>query len=111
AIGGAVLTGFVLVPAIGVHASIAAGIATNLVLMAILLAAPFRAIPGWRWGAGGAGLAAAACAVLFLPPWNPQVMTSGAAIYAMEYLPDVRRGLVAPVLSGEILFYRDGPSA
>jgi spermidine synthase len=112
AIGGAVVTGFLLVPAIGVHASIAAGIATNLVLGAVLFATPFRALPGARWGASGACLAVAAAVVLFLPAWRPQVMSSGAAIYAMEYLPDVSAGSVASVLGRqETVFYRDGPSA
>jgi len=112
AIAGTVLTGFLLVPAIGVHASITAGIVTNLGLAALLFAAPFRAMSGRRWGAFGAALAAAAAVVLFLPRWNPQVMSSGVAIYALEYLPDALAGGVAPLLAQrEILFYRDGPSA
>ena len=112
AIGGAALTGFLLVPAIGVHASIAAGIATNLVLGAVLFAVPFRAVPGWRWGAFGAGLIAAACVVLFLPRWNPEVMSSGAALYAMEYIPDGTGGMTAAwLVRREVVFYRDGPSA
>jgi spermidine synthase len=112
AIGGAVLTGFLLIPAIGVYASIAAGIATNLVLGAVLFAAPFRAVPGWRWGAFGAGLVAAASVILFLPRWNPEVMSSGAAIYAMEYMPDSKGGMTAAwLVRREVVFYRDGASA
>ena len=110
AIVGAALTGFLLVPTLGVRASIVAGVATNLVLGAVLFATSRRAVPGWRWGASGACLVAAVV-VLFLPRWSPQVMSSGTAIYALEYLSDVGGG-VAPVVAGrEVLFYRDGPSA
>jgi len=109
AIVGAALTGFLLVPALGVRASIVAGIATNLVLGAALFATSRRAVPRWRWGASGACLAAVVV-VLFLPRWSPQVMSSGA-IYALEYISDVSGG-IAPVVAGrEVLFYRDGPSA
>jgi len=109
AIVGAALTGFLLVPALGVRASIVAGIATNLVLGAGLFATSRRAAPRWRWGASGACLAAAVV-VLFLPRWSPQVMSSGA-IYALEYLSDVSGGITPVVAGREVLFYRDGPSA
>lgn len=111
AIGGTVLTGFLLVPAIGVQASIMAGIATNLLLGAALFVVPFRGVPRWRRGAFSGCLAAAA-AVFLLPQWDPRVMSSGAAIYAMDYLRVVSEGKVASVLGKrEIVFYRDGPSA
>ena len=56
AIGGTVLAGFVLVPAIGVHASIVAGIATNLLLAAVLFVAARCAA-----SRGGDGPAASGC--------------------------------------------------
>ena len=111
AIGGTVLAGFLLVPTIGVHATITAGIVVNLVLAAVLFATPFRAVSLPRWGAFGAALAVAAL-VPFLPRWNPQVMASGVAIYALEYMPDALSGVVAPWRDQrEIVYYRDGPSA
>jgi spermidine synthase len=111
AIGGTTLTGFVLVPAIGVHASIVAGAATNLLLAATLFAAPLRGVSGRRWAACGGCLAAAAM-VFLLPRWNAGVMSSGAAIYAGQFLPAVSEGRIASVLrQREIIFYRDGPSA
>ena len=111
AIAGTVLTGFLLVSTIGVHASITAGIVTNLGLAACLFAIPLRAVSAWRWGAVAVALVAAAV-VPFLPRWNPQVMTSGVAIYALEYLPDVMGGAGAPWRDRrEIVFYRDGPTA
>jgi spermidine synthase len=111
AIVGAVLAGFLLIPGIGVHASIRAGIVTNLALAAAFFAAFVRAQPARRWGLTGACLAAAG-AVFFLPAWNPRVMSSGTAIYALEYLPDVDAGGIAPALGRrEMVFYRDGASA
>jgi spermidine synthase len=112
AIIGATLTGFVLVPAIGVHASIAAGIATNLLLAGALFAASRRLAPSRRWTAASACVVVALAVVPLLPAWNPRVMSSGTAIYAMEYLPDVRERGAASVLGGrDIVFYRDGVSA
>src|SRR5439155_1687383 len=55
AIVGTVVAGFVLIPAIGVHASIKVGIITNLLLAAGLFAISPSA---WRWGALGPALAA-----------------------------------------------------
>ena len=111
AIVGTVVTGFLLVPAIGVHATITAGIVANLVVAALLSAAPFRAVSGRRWAAVAATIAAAVL-VPFLPRWSPQVMSSGVAVYALEYLPDAAAGGIAPLLAQrEIVFYRDGPSA
>src|SRR5438874_900895 len=58
AVGGAVLTGFALVPALGVHAAIVVGVVVNLLLAALLTAtADLR--PAWRWGSAGAALLAA----------------------------------------------------
>jgi len=103
-----VLTGFLLVPAIGVHATLVAGMVVNLALAALLLA--LSGSPR-RWAAAGAALGAAVL-VAFLPRWNPQVMSSGVAVYALEYLPDAAIGGIAPLLAHrEIVFYRDGPSA
>jgi spermidine synthase len=110
AIAGAVLAGFVLVPAIGVQASIAAGIVTNLVLAAVLLTLASGERAGARWAAAAACLGIATGA-WFLPRWNPRVMSSGVAIYAMEYLPDVKAGVVAPLAEREIVYYRDGVGA
>src|SRR2546425_214400 len=79
AVGGAVLTGFVLVPAIGVHAAIVLGVAVNLALAACLVAtAGLR--PAWRWGSAGAA-ALAAVALVLIGPWDPRIMSSGPAIY------------------------------
>jgi len=112
AVGGAVLTGFVLVPAIGVHAAIVLGVAVNLALAACLVAtAGLR--PAWRWGSAGAA-ALAAVALVLIGPWDPRIMSSGPAIYAGPYLRSAgaASGSIAATLrSQHILFYRDGRAA
>ena len=111
AIVGTVLTGFLLVPALGVHGTILTGVVTNLALAALLFAVPFRALSPRRSAVAAAALVLALL-MPWLPRWSPQVMSSGVAIYALEYLPDTMLGGIAPLLAQrEIIFYRDGPSA
>lgn len=109
AVGGAVLTGFALVPALGVHATIVLGVVVNLALAAVLVAtADLR--PAWRWGSAVAAALAAATLVV-IAPWDPRVMSSGPAIYVGPYLrsADTVSGSIAATLrSQHILFYRDG---
>jgi spermidine synthase len=107
AIAGTTLAGFVLVPAVGVHAAIKVGMAINLLLAAVLFAAAPRPMTAWRWGGLGAALAGAA-GVFLVPRWDQQVMTSGAAVYATQYL---QRGFSETLRRQELLFYRDGISA
>jgi spermidine synthase len=109
AIAGAVLAGFVLVPLIGVHGSLKAGIFINLALAAALSVVPLRPVKGWRWGTLSAALVAAV-AVVLIPPWDPLVMSSGPTIYAGRYLQS-KLGVMGMIRSRELLFYRDGPSA
>lgn len=104
AIAGAVLAGFVLIPAIGVQASIKAGIVANLLLAGLVLVTSTRPAAGWRWG-GLAGSLTVAAGVVFIAPWDPRVMSSGPAIYAKRHVA------AADLWSYEVLFYRDGPSA
>ena len=111
AIVGAVLAGFVLVPGLGVHASIKVGIVINLALAALLGVPWPRPVTGWRWGLGGAALAIAA-AVAFIPAWDKQVMSTGPAIYARGYLEQSKTaGMSAALHTDQLLFYRDGPGA
>ena len=114
---GSVAGGFVLIPAVGVNASIKIGIASNLLLAAVLFA-PLL-LPGarasmarqlWRWSPVGAALVAAVGA-LFLPAWDKRVMSSGPAVYANTYLQVAKVSSLTDILrSQELLFYRDGRS-
>ncbi|MBI2526134.1 MAG: fused MFS/spermidine synthase [Candidatus Rokubacteria bacterium] len=111
AIAGAMLGGFALVPLLGVHGSLKAGVAVNLLLAAVLLAYPPYPLRAWRWAALATALPVA-LAMSVLPPWDQGVMASGPAIYGKSYLreggvPALRRAM----RSKEMLYYRDGPSA
>jgi spermidine synthase len=105
AIAGVVLTGFVLVPALGVHATIKLGVLVNLIAGAALVATA----PGARrW----AGLAAAAGLAVFawsIPLWDLRVMTAGTAIYARYYLTS--GGLAEQTARQRVVFYREGRSS
>jgi spermidine synthase len=108
AIAGTVLAGFVLLPRLGVHASLKLGIAANLLVASGILMVPVGRRTAWRWAGVTASLAVAA-GVSFVPPWDPRVMASGPAVYAKRYLA----GGGWPDLGGkedELLFYRDGIS-
>jgi len=94
AIVGTVLAGFVLVPALGVHVTLQAGIVVNLLLAAGLAVAWPRPVPGRRWALFDVAVLVAA-AVAFAPPWNVQVMTSGPSIYRNIYLT-IRGGRAWP---------------
>ena len=113
AVGGAVLTGFALVPALGVHAAIVVGVVVNLLLAALLTAtADLR--PAWRWGSAGAALLAAVAVAVGIAPWDPRVMSSGPAIYVGPYLRSAAASssssIGATLRSQRVLFYRDGRS-
>ncbi|OGK84449.1 MAG: hypothetical protein A2X52_08865, partial [Candidatus Rokubacteria bacterium GWC2_70_16] len=111
AIAGAMLGGFALVPFLGVHGSLKVGVAVNLLLAAALLATPPYPLRAWRW----AGLTVAligALAMPLAPPWDHGVMASGPAIYGKSYLREGGVPALRKVMrGGEMLYYRDGPSA
>jgi spermidine synthase len=114
AIVGTVIAGFVLIPTLGAHAATKIGIIANLLLAAGLLAASLRRAPAIRWGACAAAVLLT-LGVWALPPWNERVMTSGAAVYAKNYLRVRSEGdwMAPPRLPGsqQIVYYRDGVSS
>jgi spermidine synthase len=106
AIAGTIVAGFVLVPAIGVHATIKVGIIINFLLAIGLLAI---SPPVWRWGIPAAALLAGV--VLLIPQWDQRMMSSGVAIYGKRYLARGGTDRLADFLGKQqILFYRDGIS-
>jgi spermidine synthase len=111
AIAGAVAGGFLIVPALGVHGSLAAGAAGNLVVAAVLvLASPGVSRLLRPALALAAGLAAVGA--LRLPVWDQGVMSSGPAVYARDYLFRAgAQGLSAVLRSQPVVFYRDGASS
>jgi spermidine synthase len=108
AIVGTVATGFMLVPAYGVQASIKLGILLNL-LLAVALSIASIGVPGMRrWGTLGTALVAAV-GVMLIQPWNLRTMSSGPAIYAQVIRPGP--SLDESLAGREVIFYRDGASA
>jgi spermidine synthase len=110
AIVGAVVAGFVLVPSLGLHGALKAGVIVNLLLGAVLLAAQRADTPAWRWGPAGGALVLALIA-LALPRWDDRVMSAGPAVYAESFAQlGGQRRLGDLLRSQEVLFYRDGIS-
>jgi spermidine synthase len=102
AVTGALLAGFMLVPQLGLHATIRAVSALVAITAVAILATSERS----RARVPGFGLAAAiALAVLMLPQWDRMLLTSGAYKYAAAMRgPDLETALTA----GELLSYREG---
>jgi spermidine synthase len=109
AVAGAVLGGVVILPALGVHGSLEAGIAANLaVALAVLMLAPAPRSRAAMVGAAAVGLVVLA----LVPPWDPRVLSSGPAIYAIAYRDQTAGRSFASLVRGQqVLFYRDGPTS
>jgi spermidine synthase len=103
AILGALLTGFVFIPALGLHATLrlVTGVGGVGAIALLLLARTSGSI---RFVAGALAAAVVALAVL-LPPWDRLLLSSGAYKYAAVLQgPDLRTTLTA----GDLLYYREG---
>ena len=110
AILGSFMAGFVLLPLIGVEACIKVGIMINLSMgLFILLSQYQRSLV--RIGVGAA-VSAAMMAVLLLPRWDQEVMSSGVSIYAPMYMGNHPEASLRDRIQGnEILYYKDGISS
>lgn len=105
AIAGALLAGFVLIPALGLHGTIRlVAILGGVGAVALLIAG---GVVG-RARLVGSTLSIAALAIgVMLPPWDRLLLSSGGYKYAsVLQAPDLRTGLTA----GELLYYGEGPS-
>ena len=109
AIVGAILAGFVLLPALGAHTSIKVGIVTNLLVAAALLAISARLVPAVRWGTL-ATVIALAVGVSAIPRWDPRIMSIGPAIYggsgSLRWTG--REAFERAIGRSSLLYYRDG---
>jgi spermidine synthase len=106
AIAGALLSGFLLIPWLGLHGTIRAVIAFGALAAVIIL------IAGRTRGSSRLIVAGAAVAVfgfsIVLPRWDPLLLSSGAYKYAAVLRgPDLRSSLTA----GELLYYGEGASS
>ncbi|MGQ0568910.1 MAG: fused MFS/spermidine synthase [Armatimonadota bacterium] len=101
---GAFLAGFVLIPAVGLRATIITGVAANLLAgVSVLLRA------GQPWGRRLPLLTPAAAAlviVLALPPWPREVFAAGVGFFAPRYA--TLDGLAKTIEEFRLLYYRDG---
>lgn len=102
AILGALSSGFVLVPLLGLHATI------RLVAVFVALAAAAIVFTEGRGRARGIALIAGLLvlgAATWLPPWNQLLLSSGG----YKYAPAMRGpGLETALTAGELLSYREG---
>jgi spermidine synthase len=111
AVLGAAFGGLVMLPTLGVHGSLKAGIVTNLVLAVVMIGAARRSALRWRWGVvAAAGLAAAGVALA--PAWDVRVLSSGPAIYANAYHEQAGNRSFDDILRQQkVVFYRDGATS
>jgi spermidine synthase len=111
AVIGPLITGFLLIPLVGMQSSILlAGIVYLLIGSALIVVDPGRhALPKWS---SALILTAGLTAVFLLPRWDSRLISSGVYVYADNYMeykdPDTLR---AAFTSGEQLFYREGLTA
>lgn len=106
AIAGALLAGFVLVPHLGLHATIRALAVAGSAAAALLVLAP--GIPARARAVGLAAGTAGAAAGLGLPGWDVALVSSGA----YKYAPAARGAdLETALTAGRILYYREGATA
>jgi spermidine synthase len=102
AILGSLLSGFLLVPAFGLHGTIRAVAALGAITAVVLLVTSAR---GLGRVVGLTLTAAVAAGIVMLPRWNPALLSSGAYKYAPALRgPDLPTALTA----GELLSYREG---
>jgi spermidine synthase len=105
AIAGALLAGFVLIPALGLHGTLrAVTVVGALGALAVLVGG--KTMGRSRLAAGAVAVAVLAFGV-WLPEWDRLLLSSGAYKYAgVLQGPDPRTALTA----GELLYYREGAS-
>ncbi len=101
---GAYLAGFVLIPAVGLRATIVTGVLANLLAgVSVLL----RAGLPWRRRLPALAPAVAAFLVIIsLPPWPREVFAAGTGFFAPRY--GSVEGLAKIVGNFRLLYYRDG---
>jgi len=101
AVLGAVLTGFVVLPRLGIQGTLVAAAAVHALAAAVALAG---GSPARRWAAASL-LAAFALGGVALPPWDRELLSGGVYKYAVYAAP----GRIEEELrAGELVYYREG---
>ncbi|MCA9568386.1 MAG: fused MFS/spermidine synthase [Myxococcales bacterium] len=105
---GSFAAGFLLLPNVGIQATIFTAALVNLLAATVVL------VPaGGRVWAGGVGLSAALVSLFALarPPWDPLLMTSGMYHYVTSFEDHTREGIERYAVSlYELVFYEEGLS-
>ena len=102
-VGGAFLAGFVLIPRIGLRATLTIAAAATAVGGALALR---ESASGLFRRAGLAAAAAALAGALLVPAWPVELLALGAGFYATNF--GTREALLDSARKTEILFYQDG---
>ena len=100
AVLGATLAGLVLIPMIGMQATIVLGAVINALAAVVVCLADSSRSPAHRFVPAIATVAGFVLIVAFLPPWSPLVMNSGVYVYADRYHQMLSR--VEAATEGEI---------
>jgi spermidine synthase len=108
AIVGTIVGGYVLIPRLGIHATLRTAAAATLVLAAAVVLVGGRPTPR-RGGAAAGAVLGAMAVVALIPPWDHGLMTSGPAIYAARALAAGGESTLGR-RDSTLLYYRDGVS-
>ncbi|MBI3988523.1 MAG: fused MFS/spermidine synthase [candidate division NC10 bacterium] len=111
AILGSFLAGFLLLPGMGAQRTLLLAAGGNILIGLIALYLPQETKRGWLRVAV-TGVAVMGLLVPFLlPAWDPQVMSSGVAIYGRSFLPTLGKMSLKDQMRGRILYYQEGLNA
>lgn len=104
---GAIITGFFLVPILGIQSSIKVGILLNVYLGLFCLWVWARSVSAFTRSAVALFALLAWIPLLTFPPWDPMVLNSGVAVYPKTYLRQLREG--KPFRrNGTVIYHREG---
>ena len=108
AIGGSVAAGFLLIPLLGIRATLLLAVAAQCVAAVVVVNA------GERRAVAASAAAVGVCLVVFwvTPPWHHQLMSSAMYKYASSYAEIEEEGLRGTLEEREeLIYYRDGLTA
>ncbi|MBD3182054.1 MFS transporter, partial [Candidatus Poribacteria bacterium] len=109
-IGGSFITGFVLIPYIGIQNSVLLGATLNiLVACGIFLVYDTPKLTR-RIAASAASLVILIALIFTIPTWDKMIISSGASVYAPKYadIKDKERELAMSGIGEELLYYKEG---
>ncbi len=109
-IAGALLAGFLLVPWLGAQTSMIWAAAVNAAVGMTLIAASAPVRPLWRCAVVVPLILLFTMGVMFLPRWDPRVMTGGVSVYVTRFASaaDPAALFRQVTTSRRLLFYREG---